>query len=68
MNNEGLYPANGSLHYFYPCFDIVFAQLGCITRIRNKFVEIVAALERYLITISGINEAAVPDILFHKIS
>ena len=46
----------------------VFAQLGCITRTRNKFVENVAALERYLITISGINEAAVPDILFHKIS
>ena len=30
-------------------FDIVFAQLGVIPRIRNKFVEIVAVVERYLI-------------------
>ena len=32
-----------------PCFDIVFAQLGVIPRARNKFVEKVAAAERYLI-------------------
>ena len=46
VNSESLYLANGSLRNFHPCFDIVFAQLGCITRTRNKFVEIVAALER----------------------
>ena len=68
MNSEGLYLANGFLYNLYPCFDIVFAQLGCITRTRNKFVEIIAASECYLIIISGINEPAVPDMLFHKIS
>ena len=30
-------------------FDIVFAQLRAIPRIRNKFVEIVAVAERYFI-------------------
>ena len=30
-------------------FDIAFAQLGVIPRIRNKFVETVAVAERYLI-------------------
>ena len=37
------------LHNICPCFNIVFAQLGVIPRARNKFVEIVAAAERYLI-------------------
>ena len=37
------------LHNICPCFDIVFAQLGVIPRARNKFVEIVAAAECYLI-------------------
>ena len=68
MNSEGLYLANGFLYNLYPCFDIVFAQLGCITRTRNKFVETVAALECYWIIISGVNQAAVSDMLFHKIS
>ena len=68
MKSEDLYVANGFLRNLYLCFNIVFAQLGCITRTRNKFVEIVAALERYLIKIFGINEAAVPDIPFRKIS
>ena len=31
-------------------FDIVFAQLGVIPRIKNKFAKIVAAAERYFIT------------------
>ena len=31
-------------------FDIVFAQLGVIPRIRNKFAKIVAVAERYFIT------------------
>ena len=30
-------------------FDTVFAQFGVISRIRNKFVEIVATAERYFI-------------------
>ena len=30
-------------------FDAVFAQFGVISRIRNKFVEIVATAERYFI-------------------
>ena len=30
-------------------FDTVFEELGVIPRIRNKFVEIVAAAERYFI-------------------
>ena len=29
--------------------DIVFAQLGAIPRIRNKFAEMVAVAERYFI-------------------
>ena len=39
----------GLLHNIGPCFDIVFAQLKVIPRTRNKFVEIVAVAERYLI-------------------
>ena len=38
------------LHNLCPCFDIAFVQLGVISRTRNKFVEIVAAGECYLIT------------------
>ena len=30
-------------------FDIVFAQVGVIPTIRNKFVEIVVVVEHYLI-------------------
>ena len=37
---------------FWACFDIVFAQLGLIPRAMNKFVEIVAAAERYLIILT----------------
>ena len=33
----------------FSMFDIVFAQVGVIPTIRNKFVEIVVAVERYLI-------------------
>ena len=39
----------GLPHNIGPCFDIVFVQLGVIPRTRNKFVEIVAVAERYLI-------------------
>ena len=37
------------LHSLCPCFDIAFAQLGVIPRTRNRFGEIVAVAERYLI-------------------
>ena len=68
VNSDGLYLADGFLRNLYPCSDIVFVQLRCITRTRNKFVEIVPASERYLIIISGINETAVHyDMLFRKI-
>ena len=33
----------------FSMFDAVFAQFGVISRIRNKFVEIVATAERYFI-------------------
>ena len=35
--------------YFLKTFFIIFGQLGVITRIRNKFVEVVAVAERYFI-------------------
>ena len=44
-----VYFSEGFLHNLCPCFDIAFAQLGVIPRTRNKFVEIVAVAERYLI-------------------
>ena len=37
------------LHSIGPCFDIEFARLEVIPKTRNKFVEIVAVAERYLI-------------------
>ena len=52
-------------------FDIVFAQLGVIPRTRNKFLKIVAVAERYFIIAHVkkiIKEAAVPNMLFCKIS
>ena len=56
------------LHNLCPSFNIMFAQLGVITRKRNKFTEIVAASKRYLIINSGIKEAAVPTVPSRKIS
>ena len=55
---------------FWPCLDIAFAQLGVIKRTKNKFVEIVAAAECYLIAnnIKNIKEAAIPNIPSCKIS
>ena len=49
MNCEGPYFAKMFFQNFCPCFDIVFPQLEIIPRTRNKFVEIVAVAERYLI-------------------
>ena len=46
----------------------MFAELGVITRIKNKFVEIVAASGHYLIVNSGIKKVAVPKKPSHKIS
>ena len=52
------------------CFDIAFAQLGVISRTKNRFVEIVAVAECYLITnhVKNIKEAAVPNMPSCKIS
>ena len=47
VNGKGHYRDTSSQHL--SCFDTVFAQLGVIPRARNKFVEIVAAAECYLI-------------------
>ena len=68
MNCEGPYLAEGFLQNLGPCFNIVSAQLGVIARTRNKFVEIVAASECYLIINSEIKEAAVPIMSSFKIS
>ena len=57
----------GFLHKLGQCFDIVFAQLGLITRTKNKFVEIVATSEHYLIVNSGIKEEAVLNMPSRKI-
>ena len=46
---EGPYLAEGFLHNFCPCFNIVSAPLGLITRTSNKIVEIVVTSECYLI-------------------
>ena len=64
MNYESAYFAEGFLSNLCPCFDIPFAQLGVIPRTRNKFVEIVAVTECYLITndVKNIKEAAVPNV------
>ena len=43
-------PCRGFLHKLSPCFDTAFEQLEVIPRRGNKFVEIVAAEECYLIT------------------
>ena len=61
MNCEGFHLAEGFLDSLFPCFDIVFAQLGVITRTTNKCVKTVATSERYLIINSRIKEAAVPS-------
>ena len=62
--------AEGFLLNLRPCFDIVFAQLGIIPRTKNKFVEIVAVAECYLITnhVKNIKEAAVLNMPSCKIS
>ena len=61
VNYEGRYFAEGFLLNLLPCFDIAFAQLGVIPRTKNKFVEILAVEECYLITnhVKNIKEAAV---------
>ena len=68
MNCEGPYLEAGFLHNPFPCFNIVFAQLGVITRRRDKFVEIVAASECYLMVNSGTKKAAVLNMPSRKIS
>ena len=50
VNFKGPYLAEGFLHNLCPCFDIEFARLGIIPTTKNKFVEIVAIAECYLVT------------------
>ena len=70
MNYEGPYFPKGFLLNLLPCFDIAFAQSGDIPRIKNKFVEIVAVAECYLITnhVKNIKEAAISNMPSYKIS
>ena len=49
LNCEYPHVAKGFFHIFCPCFDIVFAPLGLITRTSNKIVEIEVTSECYLI-------------------
>ena len=50
VNCEGSYLAKKFLqNILCPCFDFVFAPLVVISGTRNKFIEIVAVAERYLI-------------------
>ena len=42
--------SQGFLHNLCPCFDIAFAQLGATPRTRNRFDEILAVAECYLIS------------------
>ena len=46
----------GFFHNLCPRFNIVFAQLGVISRTKSRFVKIVAVEERYLITTHVKNE------------
>ena len=69
VNCEDPYLEAGFLHNPFPCFSIVFAQLGVITRRRDKFVEIVAVSECYYLTVnSRTKKAAVPNMPSRKIS
>ena len=63
MKYEDPYFAEGFLLNLRPYFDITFAQLEFILRTKKKFVEIVAAVECYLVTnhVKNIKEAAVPN-------
>ena len=49
VNCEGPYLVEGFLHNLCPCFAIVFAPLGLITRTSKNIVEIAVTSERYLI-------------------
>ena len=49
VNCEGPYLVEGFLRNLCPCFDIVFAPLGLITRTSNNIVEIAVTSECFLI-------------------
>ena len=71
MNCKGPYLVKGFLYNFYPFFDSAFTQLGVITKTSNKFVEIVAFTERYLILTHVKNKELKKKplrITFHEIS
>ena len=61
----------GLFHNFCPFFDVMFAQLGVISKTRRKIIEIVAVTEHYLVITHekwGMKEAAVPNIPSRKTS
>ena len=70
MNYEGPYFAEGFLLNLRLCFDVGVAQLGVIAITKNKFVEIVAVAQCYLIAnhVKNIKEAAVLNMPSCKIS
>ena len=70
MNYEGPYFAEGFLLNLRPSFAITFAQLGFIPRTKNKFVEIAAVADCYLITnhVKYMKEAAVSNMPSCKIN
>lgn len=53
LNYEGPYSADGFLQNLFSCFGIAFAQLGVLPKTKNKFAEIVAVAECYLIVHLG---------------
>ena len=56
LNDKGPYFAEGFLHNLCSCFYIAFAELGVTPRTRNRFDEIVAVAECYLISNHAKNE------------
>ena len=60
MNCKGPFLVEGFLYNLSPFFDNAFAQLGVITRTRNKFAEIAAVSECYLIVNSRKRNKNIP--------
>ena len=70
MKYEGPYFAAGFLLNLRSSFDIAFAQLGVTPRINDKFIQIIAVAECYVITnhVKNIKERRVPNMSSCKIS
>ena len=72
MNFKNLYLGEGFLNDLCPCSILCLRNLGVIPRTKNRFVEIVAVAERYLIMTHvkkyRMKEAVVPNMPSCKIS